>query len=62
MSITVQKTVVLETHEGGTIEKITLDIPEGWKLPSVLKWQERYFELFDTDGVYRETRYFLEVK
>lgn len=54
--------VVLETNDGSRhLARFEIEVPEGSKLPSILKWGERYFELFDTDGVYRETRFFYDV-
>ena len=53
-------TIVLETHEGQHLAKFPIEAEPG-HLPTVLKWGERYFELFDRDGVYRETRLFYDV-
>lgn len=54
-------TIVLETHGGDHLAKFDIALPTGAPLPTVLKWGERYFELLDDDGVYRETRSFFEV-
>jgi len=54
-------TIVLETNDGKHLAKFPIEVADPKHLPTVLKWGERYFELFDSDGIYRETKLFYDV-